>query len=415
MSRPSLIPRRRSRLRRVKLVLLSILVVGALGSITVPRVYALFSTQEANTGASISSGTLTLSDTANYSSTTLSAAMTAGQTTLSVASASGFPSAGTYTIQVDSEQMTVTGGQGTTTWTVTRGVDGTTAATHSSGAALTTAGCRTIDGANNVNSGCDGLLAYSAGAENYPGTPVTATVRIYDSGSLGASDLALWMPSCTRGITGDAPFSTPTISSFSAASTVGGQLVGGMTYYYELTVITASGESVAGTEAVYTPPAGTSTNQIKLTWSPVAGATGYKVYRSTSEGGEQLLATPGNVTSFTDTIGSGPGGSPPAGTGSGNPCATGTAQISVQETTAAGANKQCWYPSTATNCAFSGTSDLGAMAQSHNTLGTAVDLGSGPTAVTTRYFKLAVQFPSTAANALQGTTANFTLHWYAAS
>jgi len=31
---------------------------------------------------------------------------------------------------IDSEQMTVTGGQGTATWTVTRGVGGTTAATH---------------------------------------------------------------------------------------------------------------------------------------------------------------------------------------------------------------------------------------------------------------------------------------------
>jgi hypothetical protein len=399
----------------VKLVLLSILVVGALGSITVPRVYALFSTGEANTGASISSGTLTLNDDANYASTTLSAAITAGQTTINVASAIGFPSAGTYTIQVDSEQMTVTGGQGTNTWTVTRGVNGTTAATHAASASVATADCRTIDGANNVNTSCDGLLAYSAGSENYPGTPATATVRIYDSGSLGASDLVLWMPSCTRGITGDAPFSTPTISSFGAASTAGGHLAGGTTYYYELTAVSASGESVAGTEAVYTPPSGTSTNQITLNWSAVAGATGYKVYRSTSEGGEQLLAALGNVTSYADTSATVPSGSPPSGTGSGNPCATGTAQISVQETTAGGANKQCWYPSTATSCAFSGTSDLGAMAQSHNTLGTAVDLGSGPAAVTTRYFKLAVQFPSTAANALQGTTANFTLRWHATS
>ncbi len=63
--------------------------------------------------------------------TTLSSAMTAAQTTLSLPSAAGFPTTGTFRIRVDDENMTVTGGQGTTTWTVTRGVNGTTAATHS--------------------------------------------------------------------------------------------------------------------------------------------------------------------------------------------------------------------------------------------------------------------------------------------
>jgi hypothetical protein len=35
-----------------------------------------------------------------------------------------------YTVRIDDEDMTVTGGQGTTTWTVTRGVNSTTAAAH---------------------------------------------------------------------------------------------------------------------------------------------------------------------------------------------------------------------------------------------------------------------------------------------
>jgi len=63
-------------------------------------------------------------------STTLSSAITSAQTTISVASASGFPTSGTYTVRIDDEDMTVTGGQGTTTWTVTRGVNSTTAAAH---------------------------------------------------------------------------------------------------------------------------------------------------------------------------------------------------------------------------------------------------------------------------------------------
>ena len=63
--------------------------------------------------------------------TTLASAITStGATTVSVTSAAGFPATGNYYVMVDSEQMQVTGGQGTTTWTVTRGTNGTTAATH---------------------------------------------------------------------------------------------------------------------------------------------------------------------------------------------------------------------------------------------------------------------------------------------
>ncbi len=70
--------------------------------------------------------------------TTLAAAITSTTaTSISVASATGFPQSGVYPIVVDSEVMFVTGGQGTTTWTVTRGANGSTAATHLNGAAVT--------------------------------------------------------------------------------------------------------------------------------------------------------------------------------------------------------------------------------------------------------------------------------------
>jgi hypothetical protein len=64
-------------------------------------------------------------------STTLTSAITAAQTSLSVASTGGFPNS-QFKIRIDDEVMTVTGGYGTTSWTVTRGVSGTTAASHSS-------------------------------------------------------------------------------------------------------------------------------------------------------------------------------------------------------------------------------------------------------------------------------------------
>ena len=68
--------------------------------------------------------------------TTVSSAMTAAQTTITVPSATGFPATGTFRIRVDDENMTVTAGAGTTTWTITRGVNGTSAATHAAGAAV---------------------------------------------------------------------------------------------------------------------------------------------------------------------------------------------------------------------------------------------------------------------------------------
>ena len=68
--------------------------------------------------------------------TTVSSAMTAAQTTITVPSATGFPTSGTFRIRVDDENMTVTAGAGTTTWTITRAVNSTTAATHAAGASV---------------------------------------------------------------------------------------------------------------------------------------------------------------------------------------------------------------------------------------------------------------------------------------
>jgi Tfp pilus assembly protein PilX len=62
-------------------------------------------------------------------STTLAGALTSSATTISVASATGFPTTA-FRIRIDDEYMNVTGGFGTTTWTVQRGQNGSTAAAH---------------------------------------------------------------------------------------------------------------------------------------------------------------------------------------------------------------------------------------------------------------------------------------------
>ena len=346
------------------------------------------------------------------------------QKTMFVNSASGFPASGDYTVDVGNEELLVTGGQGSTSWTVSRPVSGSNSASHGVNAAVTTNDCQSYLGTSNVNTGCDSVLTFSPDAEAYPGAPLTTTVAIKDSGSLPISDLVVYMPSCLRGIAPDAPFAAnlPFVKTFNTANTANGYLVGGQTYYYEMTAVTASGETVAGAEETYTPPTGTNTNKITLHWTAIAAATGgYKIYRSTTEGGEQLLGTAlAGATSFVDNVSSTTSPTPPYGTGSGNPClppnppvANDNFELTIQETTPGGT--RCWYPSNAETCAFDTTDTLGLFAQYTNTFLQGLDVGAGPTALGTRYFQISVELPANAGNAYQGTEAQYTLHWYAVS
>lgn len=68
--------------------------------------------------------------------TQLAAAIDASQTTITVTSFADFPLVGDFLIQIDGEIMLVTGGHGTTTWTVIRGYGATTAAAHFAGAVV---------------------------------------------------------------------------------------------------------------------------------------------------------------------------------------------------------------------------------------------------------------------------------------
>ncbi len=61
--------------------------------------------------------------------TTLVSAINSTQTTITVNSSAGFPTT-PFTIRIDDEYLNVTAGFGTTTWTVTRGYNGTASASH---------------------------------------------------------------------------------------------------------------------------------------------------------------------------------------------------------------------------------------------------------------------------------------------
>src|SRR5438094_10059143 len=73
---------------------------------------------------------------ANSASSTLSGDITSGAGSLVVASASTFPLAPQFRLLMDSELMLTTAVNGRT-FTVTRGVEGTTAASHASGTVVT--------------------------------------------------------------------------------------------------------------------------------------------------------------------------------------------------------------------------------------------------------------------------------------
>lgn len=100
----------------------------------------------------------------------------------------------------------------------------------------------------------------------------------------------------------DANAAQPVIGSITPLA--GGTLVG--TQYYKVTATTANGETTPSAEA-----SAVADGTIKLAWAGAKGATGYRIYRGSASGQETLLATIGNVTSYSDAGGIAPGSEVP--------------------------------------------------------------------------------------------------------
>jgi hypothetical protein len=84
------------------------------------------------------------------------------------------------------------------------------------------------------------------------------------------------------------------------SSTTGGMLAAS-TYSYQVSAISGAGGTLATNIVTVVIAAGTTTNEVTLTWNPVIGATGYNVYGRVA-GTIGLLATVGAATTtFTDT------------------------------------------------------------------------------------------------------------------
>lgn len=114
----------------------------------------------------------------------------------------------------------------------------------------------------------------------------------------------------------DATGQLPPTNLAGTPSASGGTFSGPARQFYMVTATGPNGESVGSNEAQVIV---TTNGSVVLTWTAAAGATGYKVYRTTTpnsqRSGSTLIATLGNVTTYTDTNASAGSGSVPATNG----------------------------------------------------------------------------------------------------
>jgi FtsP/CotA-like multicopper oxidase with cupredoxin domain len=133
-------------------------------------------------GSVLKGGTVTdlaADDTRYYAvnprSTSRTSATTAGQTSITVASAAGFPTTGSYYVRIDAEVLQITGGQGSTSWTVARGQLGSTAAAHANGAVVTALATDFYGGFTGLPPGAENLKVTYKGANCATTTAATCT------------------------------------------------------------------------------------------------------------------------------------------------------------------------------------------------------------------------------------------------
>lgn len=150
--------------------------------------------------------------------TPLAAAIsTTNATSLTVSDVLGFPSTGAFTIIIDSEWLRVTAGAGTTAWTVTRGYNGTTAATHLDEATVTllddvgewTSAAHMMDTLGLTTAAQLAVLEPCVDAANAELSrrvgmflgPSSDTLRLYDGHDAVRGGTRLWVPGGIRTLT----------------------------------------------------------------------------------------------------------------------------------------------------------------------------------------------------------------------
>lgn len=155
----------------------------------------------------------------------------------------------------------------------------------------------------NAVAGATGYNVYQkigAGAYAKLNTSPIAGTQFVDNGSLTASGA---VPGSNTAV-----ISVPT--GLAAATTTGAGTLAAGTYYYKVTATNGAGETTPSSFASAAVPVN---GAVSLTWTAVAGATGYKVYgRPASSGGTYGLLASVTTTSYTDTGAVTPGAVPPS-------------------------------------------------------------------------------------------------------
>ena len=163
----------------------------------------------------------------------------------------------------------------------------------------TCGGSATVPGAPTLSASAGNAVVHlSWTAPSDGGSPIT-NYKVYRATSSGAETLLTTLGNVTS-------YDDTTVTN-------------GTTYYYKVSAVNGVGEGAQSNEASATPQAGASVPSapqnltataakgkgIQLSWSAPASnggspITGYNIYRGTVAGGETLLTSVGNVTSFKD-------------------------------------------------------------------------------------------------------------------
>ena len=156
-----------------------------------------------------------------------------------------------------------------------------------------------------VGAGVTGLIADAWNSDaTLPGMTVAASITTDPSGK-AQQTLTIAGKTMTSGVTVPVTNTSglaaaPVQSAATTAITGGTGLAAATTYFYKITAVSATGETLGSNEVIILTGAGT-TNSNALSWSTVAGATGYKVYRGTAAGAENVSFLLGTVLSYVDT------------------------------------------------------------------------------------------------------------------
>jgi hypothetical protein len=151
--------------------------------------------------------------------------------------------------------------------------------------------------------------------------PASPAAVLAGGGTLAAGTAYFYVVTAVNGAGGETAKSvevtaTPTVlgvpASPAAALAAGGTLTVGTAYFYVVTALNSAGETTQSAEVTATPTSGNQT--INITWTAVAGAVSYKVYRSTTTGSYATPALVGNpaTNSLSDTGVTANAGAPPA-------------------------------------------------------------------------------------------------------